>query len=508
MTDGLRALAGDTIRNALMSMTRTPFSGAVTGAVSTAILQSSSATTVAAVGFVGAGLMSFSGALGIIFGANIGTTITGWLVVLLGFKLDLGVVLMPLIFLGVVMRLFAKGHLATIGFSIAGFGLIFIGISLMQEGMSGLNNIVTPDFFPEDTFFGRIKLFLIGLIITFVTQSSSAGVAAAVTALAAGAIGFEQAAAMIIGMDVGTTFKTAIAAIGGSVSARRTGLSHIIYNVFTAIGAMLVLSPFILFWEWFSPEFIIHNAEISLVAFHSFFNTLGVIVVLPFTKQFANLIEKIVPEKEPSYTRGLDKSLLKDNGMAITALSISIQSEIYALFSHLNFLLGDTDKGKLAELDELQQALNKTHDFADHIHITNEKEKHRVKLLSLIHILDHMQRLHERLYEDNDRAETALFLNLLDEPRKKLSQLISTVAAGSEPGLNDLQIFDDFLVYINEQAEYLRHQAMTNIATGEISVSEANRHLEAIRWLRRVTIHVHKIMYHLLNGDAKERVDR
>ncbi|MCK5336413.1 MAG: Na/Pi symporter, partial [Gammaproteobacteria bacterium] len=144
MTDGLRTLAGDTIRTALMHITRTPLSGAVTGAVSTAILQSSSATTVAAVGFVGAGLMSFSGALGIIFGANIGTTITGWLVVLLGFKLDLAAVLMPLILLGVVLRLFAKGRLSTIGFSIAGFGLIFVGISLMQDGMSGLQNIVTP----------------------------------------------------------------------------------------------------------------------------------------------------------------------------------------------------------------------------------------------------------------------------------------------------------------------------------------------------------------------------
>jgi len=409
-----------------------------------------------------------------------------------------------------VMRLFAKDRLATIGFSIAGFGLIFVGISLMQDGMSGLNNVITPDFFPEDTILGRIKLFLLGLAITFVTQSSSAGVAAAVTALAAGAISFEQAAAMIIGMDVGTTFKTAIAAIGGSVGARRTGLSHIIYNMFTAIGAMLMLTPFILFWEWSVPGFIGNNSEIALVAFHSFFNTLGVIVVLPFTTQFASLIEKVVPEKESLFTRGLDKSLLKDNGMAITALTMSVQRETLALLKHLIFLLGNTVNGYLTNLEEMQQALDKTHSFADHIHIKDEKEKHRLKLLSLIHALDHMQRLHERIDEDADRAETARFLNLLDEPRKKLSHLITGLL--SEDALDvdadKLVHFNNYLDYLDEKTESLRDQTMAKIAVSELSVDEANRHLEAIRWLRRVSIHVHKIVYHLVNGknnsDEKE----
>ena len=137
MTDGLRALAGSAIRGALMRFTRSPLSGAVTGAVSTAILQSSSATTVAAVGFVGAGLITFSASLGIIFGANIGTTMTGWLVALLGFKLNLGTVILPVILVGTILRLFGNGRAANIGYALAGFGLIFVGITLMQQGMSG-----------------------------------------------------------------------------------------------------------------------------------------------------------------------------------------------------------------------------------------------------------------------------------------------------------------------------------------------------------------------------------
>lgn len=145
MTEGLHTLAGDSMRNALMRFTKSPVTGATTGAVVTAILQSSSAITVAAIGFVGAGLMAFPEALGIIFGANIGTTITGWMVALLGFKLNLGTAVLPIILIGVLLKLFTKDKLASFGYSIAGFGLIFVGITLLQEGMSGLEGIITPE---------------------------------------------------------------------------------------------------------------------------------------------------------------------------------------------------------------------------------------------------------------------------------------------------------------------------------------------------------------------------
>ena len=202
MTDSLRNLAGDAMRKLLLRFTHTPLSGAVTGTVATAILQSSSATTVAAVGLVGAGLMGFAEALGIIFGANIGTTITGWFVVLLGFKLQIGSVLMPLILIGALLRLFANDRWANIGMAVAGFGLIFVGIYLIQQGMVDVQKLVTPENFPGDTFVGRIQLLLLGILFSAVTQSSSAGVAVTLTALYAGAINFPQAAALVIGMDV------------------------------------------------------------------------------------------------------------------------------------------------------------------------------------------------------------------------------------------------------------------------------------------------------------------
>ena len=272
LTDGLRALAGNAMRSALMRFTKSPVSGALTGATSTAILQSSSLTTVAAVGFVGADLITFPDALGIIFGANIGTTLKGWIIALLGFKFSLGNIFLPLVFVGAILKLFTKGRLSTIGYTIAGFGLIFVGITYMQSSMSELHSFISFENLPADSITSRLFLVLIGIVFTAITQSSSAGVVAALTALYAGLINFNQAAALVIGMDIGTTMTAALATIGGSVGVKRTGFSHVIYNLLTATGALILLTPYTRIWEYFSPGSLINNAEIALVGFHTFFN--------------------------------------------------------------------------------------------------------------------------------------------------------------------------------------------------------------------------------------------
>ena len=297
MTDGLRALAGHAMRAVLMRFTKSPLTGALTGAISTAILQASGITTLAAIGFVGAGLITFPESLGIIFGANIGTTFKGWIIALLGFKLSLGNVFLPIVFIGAILRLFSKGRLATVGYSIAGFGLVFVGLTFMQESMSELHGFVTFENLPADTLSGRLLLVALGIIFTVLTQSSSAGVAAALTALYADIINFNQAAALVIGMDLGTTSTAAIATIGGSVGVRRTGFSHVIFNLLTALLALLLINPYTWVWNYFSPGELIKNAEIALVGFHTCFNTLGVIMILPFTNQFAGFHGKVNSRK-------------------------------------------------------------------------------------------------------------------------------------------------------------------------------------------------------------------
>ncbi len=498
MTDGLRALAGGTIRAALMRFTHSPFSGAMTGAASTAILQSSSATTVAAVGFVGAGLITFPESLGIIFGANIGTTFKGWIIALFGFKFPLGTMVLPVILIGTVLRLFTRGRTANVGYAMAGFGLIFVGIGLMQQGMGGLTDVITPDRLPLDTLPGRLQLVAFGILITLITQSSSAGVAATLTALYAGAINFEQAAALVIGMDVGTTVTAAIATIGGSVGARRTGLSHVIYNLFTACGALVLITPFTLLWEDLFPGSLTTNAEIALVAFHTSFNTLGVIIILPFTNRFARMIEVLVPDKKPSYTDRLSETLLEHPALALTALQASIHDELLVLFRHVNAILGDSFTGRRADLAELQLALDETHAYIDRIHLQETQGAEWERMLGIVHTLDHMQRLHERCEEEEDRAITARDSKELSDYGQILVDTINGIFNDIETNrwTDASQRAAKTAACIHDQVEPLRESIMAKIARDEIDVPQGTMQLEAIRWLKRVSKHVARVMQH------------
>lgn len=500
MTDGLRSLAGDTMKNVLMRFTRSPLTGAITGSVSTAILQSSSATTVAAVGFVGAGLITFSEALGIIFGANIGTTITGWMVVLLGFKLNLGTIILPFILLGAILKLFFRDKIASFGYTLAGFGLIFVGITFLQQGMSGFEGIITPENLPSDSWIGRLRLVALGIIATLITQSSSAGIAATLTALYGGAINFEQAAALIIGMDMGTTVTAAMAAIGGSDNVKRTGLSHVIYNFFTGTMALFLITPYTYLWENISPDSLMQNAEIALVAFHTMFNTLGVIIILPFTRQFASLMRKIIPSKKPKFVRKLDKRLLKDEtDLALESARISAQDEFIALLKHTNFILGDLKHGQEADLISLKIALGETQNYIDMIDLGTEKDAKWKKVISLIHILDHANRLHERCAEEEYRARLAQNLpDLHTVHRALIDNNVKIIIAMSSKHFSKAKkcaLANE--KHIKKFMKNYRDETVEEIVKDEIDLPVGTGKLEAVRWLVRVSHHITRITYYM-----------
>lgn len=498
MTDGLKSLAGNAMRAVLMRFTHSPLSGALTGAATTAILQSSSATTVATIGFVSAGLISFSAALGVIFGANVGTTVTGWLVAILGFKLKLGTVMLPVIFVGASLRLFTHGKGAQAGFALAGFGLIFVGISTMQDAMGGLTGIISPERLPADTGFGRLQLVLLGGITTVITQSSSAGVAATLAALYAGAVSFPQAAALVIGMDVGTTVTAVLATVGGSINARRTGLSHVMYNLWTAVLALLFLSPYIGLWEWLAPGQLMQNAEIGLVAFHTCFNILGVAAILPVTRQFAWLIIALMPGQGVIYTDGLSDALLEQPPLALNAVQTAIQAEFAALLQHLQAILGDP-QGQRINLAELQTALDETYTYLDRLHLQSGADPNWERLINMIHALDHLQRIHERCEEDEDRASTVkLTLDLAPEHQLLIEAMGETLT------LVQANRWDNAAHRANLAAEVIhkkvrpyRQGTMTQVGSGQIDVVSGTARLEAIRWLRRVSKHINRICHHM-----------
>lgn len=499
MTEGLRSIAGDSMRLALKKFTRTPFSGILTGTVSTAILQSSGATTVAVVGFVGVGMLTFPQALGIIFGANLGTTITGWLVALLGFKLKLQLFVLPLILLGAILRLFSQGRLAHIGYALAGFSLIFVGITSMQEGLGGLQTVLTPDVFPPNTIIGRFQLLIIGVMITVITQSSSAGVAATLTALNMGNILLPQAMSLIIGMDIGSTIPTVLATIGADVGAKRTGISHVMYNLISGLIAFILLTPFLSLWHLFFPNQLDHDAEIILVAFHSCFNLIAIVMMFPFIQPFARWIEKLIPEKKIAYTSKLDHALLDDPKVAIMAIKWTIEQEFIDLLTYLNQLLGAKKTGQTINLKELQIALDETHNFIDRIHLDSNNGKDWKNLIALIHILDHMQRLHERCDEDQDRAITSVntpeLISLVLQLRTAIDLILKEIKGSN--WRESPKFIQQASQQIHQQVKPYRHMIMTRIAESKQDVRSATACLEAIRWLERVGDHLEHLIWHL-----------
>jgi phosphate:Na+ symporter len=497
MTNGLKELAGRHIRTALMRFTKNPTTGAMTGAVSTMILQSSSATIVAAVGFVGVGMMQFTEALGIIFGANIGTTITGWLVVLFGFKFKLAQIALPLIFLGMVCKLFFRGKIATIGYAVAGFSLIFVGISLMQEGMREFDQFLSLSQLPADTWIGRLQLVGLGIIATLITQSSSAGVAATLTMLFTDLISFEQAAALVIGMDLGTTVTPLLATIGGNTEVKRTGFSHVIYNFFTAIGAFLLITPYIAIWDFFAPHTLSENVEVALVGFHSFFNILGVIVILPFTRYFANFIESLLPSSSIDIYP-LDKSLPQNEPKLAL---MSSQKALEKIFNDLVVYVQDafnTSEMTPISLHGIERNLQHVQEYMDEIVIVESKAQEWQQFVALLHAVNHLERLLDRCEELEKERKNVKELQSLMQIWKHYFEEHPVAPALFEP-MNlskNVSLSTEVTKRTLEALDSYRDSVILKIAKDEVGSYQAMEILNTIKWYKRLLKHINRFIYY------------
>lgn len=502
LTDGLRALAGERLRRILRRSTSSPLKGAIAGAMTTAMVQSSSATTVATVGFVAAGLMSFQQSLGILFGANIGTTITGWLVAILGFKLDLGLVLMPLVLLGVFLRMFGPASWRNIGWALAGFGVLFIGIEALKEGMVAFRDVVTPDRFPSDTFLGRLKLVALGCAMTIVTQSSSAGVASAMAAVSVGAINFPQAAAMVIGMDVGTTVTALIATIGGTTAARRTGASHVVYNLFTGAMAFAMLYPLGWLAALVAARGVPFDAQIALVAFHSSFNLIGVVAILFVTPAFARLMMRLIPEHGTDLSRRLDRSLLSDPKAALDAADGTTRQIAAELFGDVvRRLAGDMDGVATSEAGRLHTAIDQSRRYVQTIHAEAGSDAQEDQL-SLLHVYDHLDRLLHRVMQ-NERVEATRKA----EPLRQRAREMAAVLAGIELEgdlSDDAERLNALRHDLHDFRETYRDTLIRQAVTGGIDPDDLKLLLDGTLWLQRSAYHAWRIVEHFRRVDARE----
>lgn len=328
ITDGLRQAAGHSLRDLLRNWTRSPAHGIASGVFITGVVQSSSVVTVATIGFVNAGLMTLHSALGVIYGANIGTTMTGWLVAMMGFDFKVEAFALPIIGLGMLLRLTGgDSRRASVGIALAGFGLFFIGIDVLKEAFTGLAAAIDLQKITADGFLGVLSFLGIGFLITALTQSSSAAIAITLTAATSGILGLQAAAAMVIGTNVGTTLTAVIAVIGATSNAKRVAAAHVFFNLLTA-GVALMILPLLL-WVVNTTGRILGLADIpavTLALFHTTFNVLGVLIMWPLGKRLVVFLEKrfVTQEELEARPRYLDKTIAVSPVLALNALTLEL----------------------------------------------------------------------------------------------------------------------------------------------------------------------------------------
>ena len=308
MSEALQKFAGDRLRSILTAMTTNRVTGVLTGMLITMLIQSSSATTVMVVSFVNAGLLTLAQSIGVIMGANIGTTVTAWLISILGFKVSLADYALPLLALGAIPVLFAQNsNKKSIGEFIFGFSFLFMGLSMLQSNAPDLKH--NPEMlaflqnYTDMGFFSVILFVLIGTVLTMIVQASAATMAITLIMCANGWISFELGAALVLGENIGTTITANLAAITGNTQARRAAMAHLMFNVFGVIWVLIVFSPLTSGITWF-----VHNVlgstdtevavPLMLSAFHTTFNICNVLILIWFVKFIEKTVCAIIPSKK------------------------------------------------------------------------------------------------------------------------------------------------------------------------------------------------------------------
>lgn len=480
MSSGLQKAAGDRLRGFLSAMTSNPFKRVLTGLGITAVIQSSSATTVMVVSFVNAGLLTLTQAIGVIMGANIGTTVTAWLVSWLGFKADISILAVPMMIFGFIFSNSKKSSRRNYGELIVGFCLLFLGLSFMKESVPDLKQ--TPEvlqFITQWTGygFGSVLIFLVfGTILTLILQSSSATMAITLIMLSMGWIPFQMACAMVLGENIGTTITANIAASVGNTAAKRAALSHTIFNVFGVIWALALYKPFLglvgsvieLFGlpnpaadgfrvtDADSPEGTAALYGLSML--HTMFNTINTLVLIWFTKLIEKTVTKIIKAPVNKEDDAFRLKYIEAGPLATPELAVdqAIKEVIhFARISRngLEYVRKAINEKDPDKFEELRAKLVKYEEISDRIEFeiatflnglsTDDiSENTSFKIKSLYRIIGELESL-------GDSGETVSRIisrrnihnkSFDDETIKKLNQLISLVDNAYEVMIENLTL--------------------------------------------------------------------
>ncbi|MGJ8743871.1 Na/Pi cotransporter family protein [Polaribacter sp.] len=343
LEEGFKVFTKGPLQNILKKTTDKLYKSITAGAIVTALLQSSSLVSVITISFISAGLITLSGGLGLIFGANIGSTATAWLVAGFGLKINIAALAMPMIIFGLVFNFQKKETLKGTGNVLAGLGFFFLGIYFMKEGFDVFSSHINLTEYAVSGFKGVLIYTVIGIVITVVLQSSAASLVLVLTALAAGQIEYENALALAIGANVGTTITAVLGSLNSNIAGKRLAGAHLIFNIVTGITALVLIYPLAKLVNTIAVLVHIGNTDytLKLALFHTIFNIIGVILMVPFIKTLENYLLKVFKEqnnKEVDDPKYLNEAVLKFPGTLVSSLlnesKYLYKNAIYEIVAH------------------------------------------------------------------------------------------------------------------------------------------------------------------------------
>ena len=487
MSEGIQRVAGDKLRNGLANMTSTRLGGVLTGFLTTSVIQSSSATTVMIVSFVNAGLLNLKQAIGVIMGANIGTTVTALIIVIFGFKISITAFALPILALAVPLYLFAKAdRWKYLGEFLIGFSILFIGLGSLKDLVPSNLSPETQEFIGqlgEYGFLSTILMVFVGTVVTIIVQSSSAAIAITLTLCAKGIIPFEMAAAIVLGENIGTTVTANIAAVIGNTHAKRAARAHLIFNLIGVFWMLILFNPFlrlidsiVIGLDLGSPFTNVDSIKDGLTAFHMLFNILNTLLLIWFVNLIAKIVIKIVPSKEGDdevfRLKYISSNLVKTPSLSLQEVKMEIRQFgdiLVSLCGNSKKLLLSTDKAKRTQyksrIYDLEDTTDKFEEEVSNyvIQITSEEltKNHSNQIRDILNIALEFERTGDeylRLVKHFERLDSKKVV-LTSKQINKLEVLYDLISDAVRIVQNNLNIDD--LSTVNE-AQALKKEKEIN----------------------------------------------
>ncbi len=546
MSSGLQKAAGDRLRGFLSAMTSNPFKGVFTGLGITSVIQSSSATTVMVVSFVNAGLLTLSQAISVIMGANIGTTVTAWLVSWLGFKADISILAVPLMALGFILSISKKGKRRNISELIVGFSLLFLGLSLMKNSVPDLSS--TPEVLSfikgwQGYGFGSVLVFLVfGTILTLVLQSSSATMALTLIMLNMGWIHFDMACAMVLGENIGTTITANIAAAVGNSSAKRAALAHTVFNLFGVIWALATFPYFLkLIGMITSGIFGIPNpaaegfevivekgpdgipvqtdtqtsALYGLSMLHTLFNTINTLILIWFIPVIQKIVCSVIKDSKKKEDEAFRLKYISAGPLATPELATEQALKEIIHFAEISRNgLGyvrsainepDPDKfeefrAKLVKYEEISDRID--YEIASFLNAVSTEEisvSTSYKIKAMYKIIGELESLgdsgeaisrvlsrkniHKKSFDSDSLKKLNSMVNLVD---KAYETMIENLISADKGTLDDIANACAAEDHINNQRNFLRDEEIENLESGKKNYQTSVYYMDIVNELEKM----------------------